>query len=53
MTKKEKVKNYYFSFLWSDKKLADAVSKGWITAEECDEIKNERKQTYGRSGIEN
>lgn len=37
----EKVKYYYFSGLWSLKKVRDAVVKGWITEEEFKEITGE------------
>lgn len=39
MSKKyEKVKRYYDNGLWSKSRVADAVTKGWITAEEYYEI---------------
>lgn len=38
MTKAEKVKYYYEAGLWSEKRVMDAVKKGWITAAEADEI---------------
>lgn len=34
----EQVKNYYDKGLWSAKRVHDAVTKNWITQEECDEI---------------
>ena len=33
-----KVKRYYDSGFWNKKMVADAVSKGWITAEEYELI---------------
>lgn len=39
--KYKKVKNYYDSGLWGKKKVHDAVAKGWITAEEYEEIVGE------------
>lgn len=42
MSKKfEQVKNYYNSGLWGEKRVRDAVPKGWITAEEYREITGE------------
>lgn len=38
MTKAEKVKYYYEAGLWSEKRVMDAVKKGWITAEQATEI---------------
>jgi uncharacterized XkdX family phage protein len=35
------VKNYYERGLWSEKRVHDAVEKGWITAEEYKEITGE------------
>lgn len=34
----ELVKNYYDSGLWKKKAVRNAAMKGWITAEECEEI---------------
>jgi len=34
MTKFEKVKYYYDNGYWDKSRVADAVVKGWITAEE-------------------
>lgn len=36
--KYSKVKGYYDKGLWSMRMVADAVKKGWITAEEYEEI---------------
>lgn len=36
-----KVKNYYEGGCWTKKQVGDAVSKGWITAEEYCEITGE------------
>lgn len=36
-----KVKNYYDKGLWNKKMVHDAVVKGWITAEEYEEIVGE------------
>lgn len=36
-----KVKNYYEGGCWTKKQIGDAVSKGWITAEEYREITGE------------
>ncbi len=33
-----KVKDYYDRGLWSKSRVANAVDKGWITAEEYEEI---------------
>ena len=33
MTKAEKVKYYYEAGLWSEKRVMDAIEKGWITQE--------------------
>lgn len=35
------VKKYYEQGLWSEKRVHDAVGKGWITAEEYKEITGE------------
>jgi uncharacterized XkdX family phage protein len=35
----EKVKSYYILGLWDDIKLQNAVTKGWITQAEYEEIK--------------
>ena len=40
-SKFEKVKKYYDMGLWSKAKVKDAVSKGWITAEEYRAITGE------------
>lgn len=37
----ELVKNYYDSGLWKKKAVRNAVAKGWITAEEYEEITGE------------
>jgi len=37
----ELVKSYYDRGLWNAKRVRDAVTKGWITAEECAEILGE------------
>ncbi len=34
----EKVKNFYNMSLWDERKVRDAVKKGWITEEEFFEI---------------
>lgn len=34
----EKVKSYYDSGLWDEIRVRNAVVKGWITAEEYEEI---------------
>lgn len=39
--KYEKVKNYYDMGLWSKAKVHNAVVKGWITADEYEEIVGE------------
>lgn len=41
MSKYEKVKKYYESGLWNEKRVRDAVAKGWITEEEAKEILGE------------
>lgn len=41
MSKYEKVKKYYESGLWNEKRVCDAVAKGWITEEEAKEILGE------------
>ncbi len=33
-----KVKKYFDRGLWNESRVADAVKKGWITAEEFEEI---------------
>ena len=33
-----KVKGYYDKGLWNETMVRNAVVKGWITQEECDEI---------------
>ena len=38
MNKFKKVKDYYDSGLWSIERVANAVTKGWITEEEYKEI---------------
>ena len=35
------VKGYYDSGMWSNKAVRNAVKKGWITAEEYEEITGE------------
>lgn len=35
------VKNYYDTGMWSKKAVKNAVKKGWITAEEYEEITGE------------
>ncbi len=35
------VKNYYDSGMWKKKAVRNAVKKGWITPEECEEITGE------------
>ena len=43
MSKKyEKVKRYFDDGLWSINRVADAVIKGWITAEEFEKITGNR-----------
>lgn len=37
----EKVKRYYDNGLWTKNMVANAVKKGWITAEEYQEITGE------------
>lgn len=37
-SKFEKVKRYYDNGLWNIKQVRDAVTKGWITAEEFEII---------------
>ena len=39
--KYEKVKAYFKAGLWNVRMVADAVEKGWITAEEYGEITGE------------
>ena len=39
--KYKQVKDYYDRGLWSKKRVADAVIKGWITADEYEEIVGE------------
>lgn len=34
----EQVKKFYDLGVWNDKRVRDAVAKGWITAEEYKEI---------------
>lgn len=34
----EKVKNYYDTGRWDEYRVSEAVKKGWITAEEYEEI---------------
>ena len=41
MSKYEKVKYYYDNGLWSIQRVRDAVIKGWITAEQFEEITGE------------
>lgn len=40
-SKFEKVKHYYDKHLWTKKQVADAVVKGWITADEYELITGE------------
>ena len=37
----EKVKSYYDKGLWKESRVHEAVAKGWITAEEYEEIVGE------------
>lgn len=41
-TKYNKVKRYYDSGLWNKEMVRNAVIKGWITAEEFEEITGEK-----------
>lgn len=41
MSKFDKVKYYYDNGLWTIKQVRNAVIKGWITAEEFEEITGE------------
>lgn len=41
MSKFEMVKNFYEKRLWSKKKVADAVAKGWINKEQYKSIVDE------------
>lgn len=41
MTRFKMIKEYYKRGLWSKRRVLDAVKKGWITQEECDEILSE------------
>ena len=41
MSKFEKVKKYYDSGLWNKTMVKNAVIKGWITADEYEEIVGE------------
>lgn len=41
--KYNKVKDYYDRGLWSESRVANAVVKGWITAEEYEEITGTRR----------
>lgn len=34
----EKVKKYYKNHIWNEARVREAVAKGWITAEEFEEI---------------
>lgn len=38
MSKYDKVKYYYDNGYWSIQRVRDAVAKGWITAEQFEEI---------------
>lgn len=38
MSKYEVVQRYYASGIWDERKVRDAVVKGWITAEEFTQI---------------
>lgn len=40
MSKYDKVKYYYDNGYWSIQRVRDAVAKGWITAEQFEEITN-------------
>lgn len=46
MNKKERVKHYYDSGLWSKVKVGNAVLKGWINADDYREITGE---AYGEA----
>ena len=37
-SKFDKVRNYYIKGLWDEKRVKNAVAKGWITHEEYNEI---------------
>jgi hypothetical protein len=37
----QKVKEYYESHLWTKEMVRNAVTKGWITQTECNEILGE------------
>lgn len=41
-----KVKKYYDKGLWTISMVADAVEKGWITAEEFEEITGQPYEDY-------
>ena len=41
MSKYDKVKYYYDNGYWSIQRVRDAVVKGWITAEQFEEITGE------------
>lgn len=34
----EKVKKYYDEGFWNEARVRNAVTKGWITEQECEEI---------------
>lgn len=41
MSRYDKVKYYYDNGYWSIQRVRDAVAKGWITAEQFEEITGE------------
>ena len=41
MSKYEKVKKYFDNGLWNEERVANAVIKGWITADDFREITGE------------
>lgn len=45
MSKFEKVKKYYNSGLWNEKRVRNAVVKGWITEDECTSILKKQEGT--------
>lgn len=50
MSKKyEKVKNYFDNGLWSVSRVANAVTKGWITIEEYEKITGSKSDKEGKS----
>ena len=40
----EKVRRYYLAGYWDARMLADAVTKGWISEEECERILSENRR---------